>query len=241
MSVFTRIQFLLFLLPFIIWGQHPLVRRFGFFRAFPGILLSTEFILKQVNNINQITCVKRCYFDKNCISIAYGRRLCILFATDPRAQLNESSLIRTDNSPLTIYIVSTDLAIPCYVGNNAAYSDSDLEKCDFEEKTTDSRCFEWSEWNSVFHTTCDGNANFVQRRTHATNCTQPLFRGETANCSETWFKVPLILNGQATKDFEQASSFCHAEGKHLFTGSVATFDAQNRKMLTTFFNKNKKA
>ena len=223
MSVFTGFKSLLLVLPFVTWGQHQLVSRFGFFRAFPGILLSSEFVLKQFNNINQIACVKRCYFDKKCVSIAYGRLVCILFATDPRAQLNESSLIRTNNSPLTMYIVSTDLAIPCHVGNIAAYSDSDLKKCKFEEKSTDSRCFEWSEWNSVFHTTCDGNATFVQRRTHATNCTQPFFGGETANCSETWLKVPRFPQSQVTRLFNTATTICGDRGEDLFTGSVTVY------------------
>ena len=218
MNSFAKFNFLISILQEVVsWSQQQLLRRFGVFQKLPGILLTTEFALKQISKIDQITCAKKCYFDKKCISFAYGNLLCILYSTDPRARLNETSLIRTNDSPLTMFIVSADTETPCYVGNIPARSYSDLEKCGFEEKMTDSNCAEWSKWKPVFDTLCDGRAHFIWWRTRATNCTQPLFGGKTGICTEKQEKAPLLLDHWTTS-FSVAYNFCADLGKDLFTG-----------------------
>ena len=118
-----------------------------------------------------------------------------------------------------MYIISTDVEIPCFVGNRPAQFHSDLEKCGFEEKMTDSNCIAWSDWTLVSENFCDGGATFIRWRTRYRNCTQPLFGRRTWNCYEKMEKFPLLLD-HYTRTFDEATGFCdQQEGKKLFTGS----------------------
>ena len=212
----------MFAITFASWSQQESATRFGLYRKLYGTLLKTEFILRQIKKINIQKCIQMCYFDKKCVSFAYGNFICVLYSTDPRAQLDESSLIRSSNSPLTMYIISSDNAIPCNIGNLAAYSNSDLEECGFDEKTTDSNCEgEWSSWNLRLDTTCNENAKVFRWRKHSRNCTEPLFGGRTWACLEKWSTVPLLLqDSKAT--FHEAKTVCGNLGKELFTGAGKT-------------------
>ena len=219
MAISTGFKILMFAITFASWSQQESVTRYGLFRKLYGTLLKTEFILRQIKKISIQICIKMCFFDKKCVSFAYGNFICVLYSTDPREQLDESSLIRTIVSPLTMYIISSDDAIPCNIGNLAAYSYSDLEKCGFDEKTTDSNCGdEWSSWKLDFDTICDGNATFVRRKTQSKNCTRPLFGGKTWNCSENWSKKPMNLQ-VSVSTFNEAKSMCGNLGKEIFTGA----------------------
>ena len=228
MSVCPKLTTFLLAVALVSWSQQIMVKRLGFYRKMSGLLMSTEFILKQISKTGLTKCLKLCLFDKKCISVAYGKFSCIMYVTDPRAQLDESSLIRTAaDASFSMYVISTDIQIPCFVGNIAAYSNSDLEKCEFEEKVTDSKCSEWSEWNPIFESPCGENAKLLRSITHARNCTQSLFGGEDQTCWERWSQVPDALE-VFTQDFDEAIDICGETSnisgqRYLFTDFFKSF------------------
>ena len=176
MPICPKLTTFLLAVALVSWSQQIMVKRLGFYRKISGHLMSTEFILKQISKNGLKKCLKLCLFDKKCMSVAYGKFSCIMYVTDPRAQLDESSLIRTAvDASFSMYVISTNIHIPWFVGNVAAYSNSDLVKCEFEEKVTDSKCSEWSEWNPIFESLCGEDVDFLRSITDAKNCTQPFF------------------------------------------------------------------
>ena len=218
MSNFAGLKPFFLILSFLVRAKQLVVNRFGLFQKLPGIQLSTKFILRTTSGVDLTKCVKSCYFTKKCVSIAYGNLLCVLYATDPRAQLDESSLIRiTNDSPLIMYAISTDFEVPCYGGNIAAYTDSDLEKCGFDEKVIDSNCTDWSSWNSTFEWPCSDKAKILRFKTHARNCTRPLFGGQKGTCHEKWEKTPRLLSDSALS-FGTARAICYGPGETVFSG-----------------------
>ena len=95
---------------------------------------------------NPFTCRK--YFvclQKSCVQnalVVSGHHQCILYTTDPRSQINESSETRLTESSLTMLVVARD---DCYAGNLQA----DFINCGLDEKVTDSTCPNWSKWEAV--------------------------------------------------------------------------------------------
>ena len=195
------------------------VNRFGIFHKLPGILLPSSFQLKQINRIDEKRCLKNFMLDKNCLSVAFGSKLCILYSTDPRVQLSENSIVRTSSSPLTLWVISGDFDVPCFVGSIEAYRSSDFETCGFEQKMTGSKCSEWLDMELSYVNPCGSNyANILKNKTRARNCTRPLFGGQ--KCSGAQFDKQLkhIVFYQSSNNYTEAESYCNERNKTLFTG-----------------------
>ena len=180
-----------------------LIKRLVLFREIPAVLLSTEFIERQFNGITKMNCVQRCRFDKNCMTIAFGLQYCVLYTTD--------------HSTLTMLVVAND---DCYNGNIQAYTNSDVIKCGWGKKVTDSVCSDWSNWEAVVDQPCGGNASFTVARNRSRKCTPPLFGGQPCDglAFESQTKFPDILPNVSTLGFSNAKSICQNNNKALFTG-----------------------
>ena len=200
------------------YTQSATVNRFGIFSKLPGILLPSDFQLKQINGIDTKRCLKKCMLHKKCLSAAFGSQKCILYSTDPRVLLSESSIVRTSSSDLTLWVVSGDFDVPCFVGSIEAYRPSDFENCGFGQKMTDSKCSEWSDLDLNYVSPCSVYAKILKSRSRSRNCTRPMFGGQ--KCSGTQFeeqmKYPVYTF--SVNDYSQAEHHCSQQGKTLFTG-----------------------
>ena len=137
-----------------------LVNRMSLYHELPGTLMSNEFLIAELFRIDLLNCAKKCLAEKGCKSFAHGRWKCLLYSSDPRIEFFESSLIRTDNpSPLKLMVICTKVDIPCYINNVKAYSESHFATCAIEEKITDAKCSEWSNWDYVYDSPCGNWAN----------------------------------------------------------------------------------
>ena len=194
------------------------VNRFGLFHKLPGILLPSHFLLKQINGIDEKRCLQLCMFDKKCSSVAYGSKRCIQYSTDPRVELNESSIVRTSSSDLTLWVISDGFDVPCFVGNIEAYRPSDFENCGLEQSMTDSKCSDWLDIELSYVNPCGSNyANILKSRTRARNCTRPIFGGKkcTGGRFDEQTKYPVPYH--AVFEYAQAESYCNQINKTLFT------------------------
>ena len=152
--------------------------------------------------------------------MAFGSKKYILYSTDPRVLLSESSIVRTSSSALTLWVISGDFDVPCFVGSIEAYRPSDFEICGFGQKMADSKCSEWSDLDLNYASPCSVYAKILKSRSRSRNCTRPMFGGQ--KCSgrqfEEQMKYPVYTF--SIRDYSQAEHHCTQQGKTLFTGGL---------------------
>ena len=83
----------------------------------------------------------------------------------------------------------------------------------------DSQCSDWSDWNFVYDSPCGVHAQFIKKRSHSRNCTQPSFGGR--KCIglkfEEQLKYPNIVPNSIVA-LQAATIKCGQFNQKLFTG-----------------------
>ena len=197
------------------------VYRFGLFHKLPGILLPSNFLLKQISGIDRKQrCLNKCLLHKKCLSAAFGSKMCILYSTDPRVQLSENSIVRTSSSSFTLWVISFDIDVPCFVGNIKGYRSSDFQVCGFAQKMTDSKCSGWSDWDHTYDYPCEHttSAKILRSRNRTRYCTRPMFGGHkcTGLQVDEEIKYPIAYGFET--NYWPAQSYCQNQADQaLFT------------------------
>ena len=156
------------------------VNRFGHFHKLPGVLPSWHFAIMDISGIDLKICLKQCMRVKPCRTFAHAAEWCVLFSSDPRTEVNESAIIRTtSDNPLTLWVVSADFEVPCFIGNIQAYSQNDFNICEIEKKVVSAKsALGWSDWIYQYESPCGDDAKFLVSKTRKAICTKALFGGK---------------------------------------------------------------
>ena len=194
--------------------------RFGFFNTIPKVLLSPEFIIKQINQVTTIHCIQLCMVQKNCLTAAFGMQTCVLYSTDPRAQLDEISVNRNETGLFILYTFSDAMKTLCYVNNLKVTLESDWEKCEISGKRVDSNCSDWTADELIYEDICGVSAEVFKYRDSYRNCTQPINFG--AQCTGDNYirkeKFVFLPGGAAVYGMAAARAVCTGHGLALFSG-----------------------
>ena len=156
------------------------VNRFGYFHKLHGVLPSWNFLVLDISGIDVRVCLKQCMRVEECRTFAYGAKKCVLFSSDPRAEVNESAIIRTtSDNPLTLWVISADFDVPCFIGNIQAFSQNDFNICAIEEKLVAAKAaVGWSNWTYNYESPCGDDARILVSKTRHVICTKALFGGK---------------------------------------------------------------
>ena len=200
------------------YTQSATVNRFGLFLKLPGILLPSDFQLKQINGIDIKKCLKKCMLNQKCLSVAFGSKKCILYSTDPRVLLSDSSIVRTLPSVFALWVISGDFDDPCFVGSIEAYRPSDFENCGFGQKMTHSKCLGRSDWYLNYVYPCYDYAKILESQNRTRDYTRPKFGGQTCGCMQFDELMKYAVYTFSVNDYIQAEHHCTQQGKTLFTG-----------------------